>query len=117
MFAEGNRPIFVFSSSLLFFAFVNLISLVKDDGILDVKRFETEIVHLRQEFQANLEENNRIRMQIKNLENDKTIERIARQHLGLVLPGETVYEFIPSDHLKSFFEQTTSSVQQIDSLN
>ncbi|CEP66519.1 Septum formation initiator [Moorella glycerini] len=39
---------------------------------------------------ALLAEGNRLREQIKELNNDSYIERMAREELGLVKPGETV---------------------------
>lgn len=44
------------------------------------------------------EDNRLLRKQIRSLRKDLTsIERIAREDLGLVKPGETVYEFIPAE--------------------
>lgn len=109
--SEGNRAKFVFGLSLLFFAFVNIISLVKDDGILDVNRFEVKIGNLRKELHDNLLKNKILREKIKSLDQDETIERIAREQLGLVRPGEVVYEFVPKNHLSQFLEQRDPSPQ------
>lgn len=66
------------------------------DGVLAVIVNQKRLEDLRSEI-AELRENNlRMKKQIYSLRNDLTsVERIAREDLGLVKPGETVYEFIP----------------------
>jgi cell division protein FtsB len=66
------------------------------DGLLAVIVNQSRIENLQSEI-GELEEGNRLlRNQIRSLRKDLTsVERIAREDLGLVKPGETVYEFIP----------------------
>lgn len=54
-----------------------------------IETLEAGIVSLRQG-------NRRLRQEVYSLKNDlASIERIAREELGLVKPGETVYELLP----------------------
>lgn len=67
------------------------------DGLLAVIVNERRIEILRADIAALREGNLLRRKQIQSLRSDLTsVERIAREDLGLVKPGETVYEFIPA---------------------
>ncbi len=65
------------------------------DGFLAVVVNGERLNVIRQEIKFLEVENKRLRGRVHSLKNDlRSIERIAREDLGLVLPGETVYEFI-----------------------
>jgi cell division protein FtsB len=67
------------------------------DGLLAVIVNQRRIGELRGDVVRLHEENRVLQNQIQSLRSDLTyIERIAREDLGLVKPGETVYEFIPA---------------------
>ncbi len=67
------------------------------DGVLAVIVNQRRTGNLRAEISALRESNRSMKKQIHSLRNDLTsAERIAREDLGLVKPGETVYEFIPA---------------------
>ncbi len=67
------------------------------DGLLAVIVNQRRIGELRGDVARLHEENRVLQNQIQSLRSDLTyIERIAREDLGLVKPGETVYEFIPA---------------------
>ena len=65
------------------------------DGLLSVFVNERRRGELREEVWRLGRENRTLRSRIRSLRSDLTsIERIAREDLGLVKPGEKVYEFI-----------------------
>jgi cell division protein FtsB len=69
-------------------------ALLGDQGILALSRLQAEIEALRRDV-AHLEaENARLSRAIVDLRHDpSTIERLAREELGLVRPGERVLRF------------------------
>ncbi len=67
------------------------------DGVLAVIVNQRRTRNLRADNSALRESNRNLKKQIQSLRSDLTsVERIAREDLGLVKPGETVYEFIPA---------------------
>ncbi len=71
----------------------------KQNGLADVFELEKAIVSLDDRIIAVKDENDRLRMELLALEtSDLYIESIARESLGLVKPGETVYEFLDSEN-------------------
>ncbi len=67
------------------------------DGVLAVIVNQRRTGNLRADISAIRESNRLLKKQIQSLRTDLTsAERIAREDLGLVKPGETVYEFIPA---------------------
>lgn len=68
------------------------------DGFLSVWVNGRRIEGLRVELADMERENGRVRREVRSLREDmRAIERIAREELGLVKPGEVVYEFIPGE--------------------
>ena len=66
------------------------------DGLLAVIVNQRRTGNLRANILALRESNWSLKKQIQSLRSDLTsVEIIAREDLGLVKPGETVYEFIP----------------------
>ncbi|MDA1000816.1 MAG: septum formation initiator family protein [bacterium] len=66
------------------------------DGYLAVLVNQQRIETLEAEIATLRQGNRRLRQDVHSLKNDLTsIERIAREDLGLVKPGETVYELLP----------------------
>ena len=65
-----------------------------DGGLLALRRLRGEVVSLHREVRALEAENDRLSKAIADLqENPAVIERIAREELGLVRPGERVLRF------------------------
>lgn len=65
-----------------------------DRGVLQLLRLRTEVEALHHEVQALEAENERLSHAIAELrDNPDVIERIAREELGLVRPGERVLRF------------------------
>ena len=71
------------------------VALFRDQGILDVLRLAEQVASMRADMNRLADENTALQAEIGRLRNDPDeVERIARDVLGLVRPGDTVYEFI-----------------------
>jgi cell division protein FtsB len=65
-----------------------------DNGVLALRRLRGEVASLHREVRVLESENERLSKAIADLqENPAVIERIAREELGLVRPGERVLRF------------------------
>jgi cell division protein FtsB len=65
-----------------------------ENGILHLRRLRTEVHTLHRDVQALEAENDRLSRAIVELRTDPAaVERIAREELGLVRPGERVLRF------------------------
>ncbi|HEV8675567.1 MAG TPA: septum formation initiator family protein [Methylomirabilota bacterium] len=65
-----------------------------DNGVLQLRRLRAEVESLHRDVQALEAENERLSRAIAELRHDPTaLERIAREELGLVRPGERVLRF------------------------
>ena len=90
------RAIFsvVMALSLILFG----VALLRPGGIFDVLHLSERVEAMRVEMRVLAKENVRLREENRLLRDDpEEIERIARDVLGLVRPGERVYEFIGTD--------------------
>jgi len=73
---------------------VIIIFLVGDRGVLELYRRKLIYQHLEAEINKLLQEDERLKEEIRLLREDPfTMEKIAREELGLVKPGEIVYLF------------------------
>jgi len=73
-------------------------------GLLAMRRSQQEAARLRKEIQTLNEENRQMQDRVKELKSDPAaIERIAREEMGLVRPGEHIFKIPPppSDALPS----------------
>lgn len=74
------------------------LAVFRHGGILDVLRVTERVSVMREEVAGLAAENERLRGEIRRLRGDpREVERIARDDLGLVRPGEKVYEFTAGD--------------------
>jgi cell division protein FtsB len=79
----------------LFLATMMVLAIWGDRGALTMWRRQHEVVQLGYEIEAIEHENARLRQEIQRLRSDMSyIEKIAREELGLVRPGELVFEFV-----------------------
>ena len=77
--------------SLLFSALLFGLFLVGDRGFLSVRRKRQELVRFQNELSALVDENRKLEAELAALKNDpRAVEKIAREKLGLVKPGEVV---------------------------
>lgn len=92
---ERNKPLFLFGASLLFFMFVTATAYYKRNGLKDLQRLEVAIAEIKLEIKEVEQENARYRHELDSLNySNAYVEAIARESLGLVKPGEVVYEFV-----------------------
>jgi cell division protein FtsB len=69
-------------------------ALLGDQGVLKLRRLQGEIESLHNDVQTLGADNERLSRAIAELRHDpSTIERLAREELGLVRPGERVLRF------------------------
>ena len=72
-------------------------ALLGRDGYLAVIVNKERVFELKKEIEQIEAKNKELRSEIRSLRSDeRAIEKIAREDLGLVKKGEVVYEFIPS---------------------
>jgi cell division protein FtsB len=65
-------------------------------GVLAMLRLKREVSQTRQQLQKLNEENGKLANQVRALKSDpETIERLAREQLGLARPGELIFK-LPS---------------------
>ncbi len=85
------RPGWIVAGTL---ATLFVVALFGDKGVIRLWRLRTEVQTLHREVQALEAENERLSRAIAELhDNPAVIERIAREELGLVRPGERVLRF------------------------
>ena len=63
-------------------------------GLLHLRSLTTEETQISQRIASLLRENERLRERLRRLRtDDRTLERLAREQLGMLRPGEIVYRF------------------------
>jgi len=91
MASRLTRPGWIVVGALLVLA---LMAVFGDNGVLALRRLRGEVDTLVREVRALEAENERLSRAISELQEDPAvIERIAREELGLVRPGERVLRF------------------------
>jgi cell division protein FtsB len=79
----------------LFWLLVTVVAIVNDRGFLAMWRMQYVTVQLAQDVQKIESENRNLLHEAQSLRSDmRAIERIAREELGLVRPGELVFELV-----------------------
>lgn len=80
--------------ALCFFALLFLLSLVGDRSLLELYRKVRVKADLEQHIEALKQENTLLRQEVEAMRRfPSRAEEIARRDLGLVRPGEIVYQF------------------------
>jgi len=78
-----------------FFALLVLVAVFHDEGILQVFKLQDQMAEMDQSNKTLHENNLKIRKEIEGLKfNSLAIEKIAREKLNWVKPGETVYQIV-----------------------
>jgi cell division protein FtsB len=78
-----------------FFVLLVLIAVFHDDGILRVFKMQDQMADMDRSNKILYADNLKIREEIKRLKsNPLAIEKIAREKLNWVKPGETVYQIV-----------------------
>ena len=89
---RGPRPgLFLL---LCFLGLVLLLSLFGDRSLLQLYQMWSVETHLEQQIEALKQENALLRQEVEAMRrHPSSTEEVARRDLGLVRPGETVYQF------------------------
>ena len=67
-------------------------------GYLKVRSLKKEILHIKENIERLQKENENLRIEIDKLENDPfTIEKKARERLGMIKEGEVKFRFVSPD--------------------
>ena len=83
-----------FLGSLTFSLIIAGVAIWGEGGWLDIRAPNGKLAQLEAQSKILEEENRRIKAEIKTLRSSHQVEKIAREELGMVKPGEIVYEFI-----------------------
>ena len=74
---------------------VIVVAVFREDGILDISKFEGELAQFKVKNEDLKDENQKLRDEIDKLKSDPfAIEVLAREKLNMARPGETVYQFV-----------------------
>lgn len=65
-------------------------------GYLRQRELARENDRLARELERVREENEQLKRELAHLDDAEAVEKLAREELGLVRPGETVYRFVPA---------------------
>ena len=85
----------IFLLSLGFFLLLLLMAVFHENGILNAYQLEQEQHKIISENENLRTKNEKLRMEIKGLKSDPyEIEKIAREKLNLVKPGDQVYHIV-----------------------
>lgn len=92
---NGKRRRILILISLSFFIFLVIAAIFRDDGIIKIHQLNKKLDLLEWNIVNMKKENDRIKSEIHTLKRDPSyVEKIAREDLGLVKPGEIVFEFV-----------------------
>jgi cell division protein FtsB len=91
---HGRRPRPGLFLLLCFLGLLLLLSLFGDRSLFQIYRMWSAKAHLEREIEVLKQENALLRQEVEALRrHPSATEEIARRDLGLVRPGETVYQF------------------------
>ncbi len=95
-----NRPSVLLAASIAFFVAVTITAYFKQNGLKDVAELKVAIEKIEKDTYAVMAENERYRQELISLNHsERYVNAIAREKLGLVKPGEVVYEFVDAERL------------------
>jgi len=91
---------FLLSLAVVYFLLITVTAYHKPNGLKDMWKLTEAIDALDREIAGLKIENERRLRELASLNRDDTyVEAIARENLGLVKPGEVVYEFVEAGDL------------------
>jgi cell division protein FtsB len=92
---ENSRYQKIFLLSLCFFLLLLLMAVFHENGILNAYQLEQEQLEIKSKNEILRTKNEKLRMKIKGLKSDPyEIEKIAREKLHLIKPGDQVYHIV-----------------------
>ena len=105
-----SRKRFLFTLALVFFASMVLVATLHEDGLLAVHRMEDQLIKLRTDNESLKIENRQLAHEVHDFKtNSSGIEKIAREKLNMVKPGELVFRIVPQSATLSFSENSSDS--------
>ena len=79
-------------------------------GYMEVRKYNRRIAELDEEIKSLEQTNKDLQLEIEALKNNPFyIEKVVRENLGLVKPGEIIYRIIPEENSGRGVEQSGSS--------
>lgn len=85
----------IFLLSLGFFLLLVLMAIFHENGILNAYQLEQDQFEIKQENENLRNKNEKLRLEIAGLKSDPyEIEKIAREKLNLIKPGDQVYHIV-----------------------
>ncbi len=92
---ENSRYQKIFLLSLGFFLLLGMMAVFHENGILNAYRLEQEQLKMKNENKSLRAGNEKIRLEITALKSGPyEIEKIAREKLNLVKPGDQIYHIV-----------------------
>ncbi len=93
--ADNSRYQKIFLLSMGFFLLLVLMAVFHENGILNAYLLEQEQIKLKFENENLRAKNEKLRLEIAGLKSDPyEIEKIAREKLNLIKPGDRVYHIV-----------------------
>lgn len=101
---EARRRWVLFALSAFYFVFLTTSSYYKENGFRDIQRLSFAIEEIGKKTSQLAEENTRYANELTQINasdtySDTYVEAIARENMGLVKPGEIVFEFVDIEKL------------------
>lgn len=97
---ESSRHQKVLLLSLGFFLLLILMAVFHENGILNAYHSEQEQIKMKSENESLQAKNDKLRLEITALKSDSyEIEKIAREKLSLIKPGDQVYHIVQSKNM------------------
>ena len=97
---ESTRQQKILLLSLGFFMLLLLMAVFHENGILNAYHSEQKQIKMKQENEVLQAKNNKLRLEVKALKSDPyEIEKIAREKLSLIKPGDQVYRIVQTKNL------------------
>ena len=93
--ADNSRYQKIFLLSLGFFLLLVMMAIFHENGILNAYQLEQEQIKLKSENDNLRIRNEKLRLEIAGLKSDPyEIEKIAREKINLIKPGDRVYHIV-----------------------
>jgi cell division protein FtsB len=99
---ETRRRWVLLGLSAFYFVFLTTASYYKENGFRDIHKLSTAIEEINSKASQLAEENTRYANELTQVNSSDTyVEAIARENMGLVKPGEIVFEFVDIEKLSA----------------
>ena len=97
---EKGKSWLLLALSALYFAALTTASYYKENGFRDIQKLSSAIEEINDTAAQLSEENARYVKELAQINSsDMYVEAIARENMGLVKPGEIVFEFVDIERL------------------